>query len=500
MRQEQGYGVVSHCPEFEWPVSGPLMVTRQLCDNCAFTYDPWNASHGVGRDGNTIHDSWVARLSERPHRLLTLRIPLCKLCQNPRFFRIPSGHGWYKIGIEGIELEINSVLAKWAWLVQGKEALEIRLRTGFNIKPCSTCINRETVLRGRVLHFVEQCNSLEAWAVWNWLSKRGAGEVDFWNHETNNHGLPSKEPPSKKNFQTLMADGWRARTGIEWVDIDDRSKVSFIPHEELFNRVCQWNNFAGIVGKPDPDIKLPPAPLDVDHVTFDYEPLLERASPRLIEAMPTSSTQHRCQYHHQQELTKEAPASKDTSQQTSLVSTQANSHHSGSEHNSMNDYSDTEWEGLEQDPDDLFGDNQLEVMETSNSDDSEPSIHQSNRSIGSSQSWSPTTLDHSAQGVDGNVLGSVENDDIGSSSVLGSNDEAGNSSSSSTLIKSTESNDTMPDSTLGPLDQCEHGWWHMRGMDDPNMMWCLPIGVELGEPSRSDPPPEVDLRDDVIKL
>ncbi|RYP66687.1 hypothetical protein DL769_005962 [Monosporascus sp. CRB-8-3] len=54
--------------------------------------------------------------------------------------------------------------------------------------------------------------SAKACAVWNWLMMRGAGWVDFWNHESTYVGMPDAEPYPQKQFMQLVAEEWKAKS------------------------------------------------------------------------------------------------------------------------------------------------------------------------------------------------------------------------------------------------------------------------------------------------
>ncbi|KAI1205422.1 uncharacterized protein F4807DRAFT_471101 [Annulohypoxylon truncatum] len=174
----------THCPDFVWPPIHPLPLYSQLCEECVLKYrrdeeviNPicpnlrgkrLNEEEEVEEWTETSdkYNNWVTRLSETPHRHITLRIPCCNLCKKPTFFIRENDE--YKdvdnttFGIEGIELEFNSTLWKWLCLTDGKQALATRLSTGFINKPCPTCVENESVRRGKVYQFLDTCNQREA--------------------------------------------------------------------------------------------------------------------------------------------------------------------------------------------------------------------------------------------------------------------------------------------------------------------------------------------------
>ncbi|KAI0882114.1 uncharacterized protein GGS22DRAFT_170252 [Annulohypoxylon maeteangense] len=108
------------------------------------------------------YNNWAARLSEIPHRHVTLRIPYCNLCNMPIYFTRKNNE--YEnvdnvvFGIEGIEFEFNSILWKWLYLTDRKHALAVRLSTGFLNKPCSACVEKECLMRAGTSKFIETCN------------------------------------------------------------------------------------------------------------------------------------------------------------------------------------------------------------------------------------------------------------------------------------------------------------------------------------------------------
>ncbi|KAI8965453.1 hypothetical protein F5Y11DRAFT_361997 [Daldinia sp. FL1419] len=171
-----------YCPNFIWPPVKPNYLELQFCDDCAIKHNrdlprmvdgPVIEKERQYKNGHRewfmketrMYEEWSNRLSEEPHRMLILRIPYCHLCKEPSLFlQMPddvTDRGVW-VGIKDVEMELDSTLWKWTWLRQGKEALSCRLVTGFLSKPCSTCLNREEVLRGKVQKFVKKCQPIEA--------------------------------------------------------------------------------------------------------------------------------------------------------------------------------------------------------------------------------------------------------------------------------------------------------------------------------------------------
>ncbi|KAI6081561.1 hypothetical protein F4821DRAFT_274871 [Hypoxylon rubiginosum] len=314
------------CPNFVWPIQGPIPVKVQPCEDCIFRPLSTNPVRRVDvryagataaslaevlLKNLTAYDSVLAfneRTSDLPHRYLTLRIPYCDLCQKPYFCLSDNKNSFSWLGdlfrrgqgetadsslpqptIEGIEFEFSSYLWKWMrlvmlWQAQGHEGIETNIQTGFIHRPCNTCINRETVLRGKLTLFVERCDATEAWAIWTWLMMRGSGQVNFWWHELRNSGLPNLPPPKASDCRALMAAGWKARTGVAWEDIYDvelgEHPLLFTPHRELFTSLSQWNAFARIRDQPDPVAMLPPPLLDTNNVELEYDPAPVQVPPQ----------------------------------------------------------------------------------------------------------------------------------------------------------------------------------------------------------------------------
>ncbi|KAI1465464.1 uncharacterized protein F4812DRAFT_124569 [Daldinia caldariorum] len=171
-----------HCPTLFWPPAESSRMISQFCDHCASRHlqdaptrveGPKMNKEKVDRNGTSttvskemvIDNSWSARLSEESQRVLTLRIPYCYLCGTPSFISEEiTGLSLErpKFGIKDVEMEFNSTLWKWTWLGQGREAISLRLATGFITKPCSTCHHRETLLREKVHTFIRNCRPVEA--------------------------------------------------------------------------------------------------------------------------------------------------------------------------------------------------------------------------------------------------------------------------------------------------------------------------------------------------
>lgn len=274
-----GTPMLVHCPNFIWPPVLPAPMVSHLCDECTFRLHPDDSiehhwaprilTKGYNDDGKIEemfdrcepHANWPARLSEAAHRQLTLRIPCCKLCEVPRFsfkkvLSFPSTHN-VRYGIGGIHLEFSSTLWKWICLIRRKQPITIRLSTGFSIKPCRSCIDDESVLRGKVFKYLETCSKNEAWGVWHWLAQRADPKVDFWQNNTEITDFTTADPPGKKGFHCIMSAGWKARTGVEFADAIlsvsdsvDHYEFPFVQHKEPFTNLTQWNGLAGIRDKP----------------------------------------------------------------------------------------------------------------------------------------------------------------------------------------------------------------------------------------------------------
>ncbi|KAI0178862.1 hypothetical protein GGR52DRAFT_277888 [Hypoxylon sp. FL1284] len=200
--------------------------------------------------------------------------------------------------IEGLELDVShgmSLMLQWGEYakIERRMPLEVKLTTGFAHRPCKVCVNRETVLRGRVMLYLEQCTKIEAWAIWMWLSMRSSAQVDFWNHQVGNFGLPDLDPRQKSEYRSLMASGWKARTGVAWEDVDDvelgEYSVPFAPHDEIFTRLSQWNTLARIHDRPNPVAMFQPPLLDTDNITLEDTPSEAATHDKDMPAPPATT-------------------------------------------------------------------------------------------------------------------------------------------------------------------------------------------------------------------
>ncbi|KAL7620310.1 hypothetical protein AAE478_009304 [Parahypoxylon ruwenzoriense] len=485
------HGFRFHCPDFLWPVP-KLSVQYEYCEECATK----NISHSHKAPKTTlvcerkvcegelklkfkrenVQNHWMARLSEKPHRLLTLRIPCCNLCKKPTFFMnnnrkkggdIPEG------GIEGIELEPNSILQKWMFLLrepwQESQAISTRIQTGFITKPCSTCINLETVLRGKVLQFVQKCEPVEAWAVWNWLSLRGSGQVNFWHHEMRNVGLPGIAPPHLIYFKSLMADGWRARTGVAWEEIVDFGPPTQCPlpltiHREPFINLSQWNRFLGIFGESDPIIQPPPAPLDIEHIAIKDELLNRVPRPSPTPTSDILSPRKQAMRHPKNHNDGQLGTSSLMHDQLPVQGVMNSQNHPTSSHKRVHFEDQTtplakklndmvnhgvdelflDWDELGQDSDDLFGDK--DVVETE--------VLAVKPFVNGGEKASPD--DHHSEAETNEPS---EDSDV----------EMGNSSQEDA------------DANLGEFERCEFDYWHLSGVRNSVACWALPLGVSPNE-------------------
>ncbi|RYO97092.1 hypothetical protein DL766_002387 [Monosporascus sp. MC13-8B] len=236
-----------------------LIVHRYCRDKDELQQSAVNHWYSVDKD-KSFENHWQPRLADEPYRELTLWIPCCTICKKPSF----TADG----GIDAIEFEPSAIFWKWLCRLQGEKMIATRLNTGFVHKPCETCVNLELELRCKVSDYLGACGNIEAWAVWNWLMVRGTGWVGFWNHESTNIGLPDAEPYPQKYFMRLMAEGWKARSGLPWEDTVDLNPpvsctVAMNVHETPLLRLSQWNKLAGVVGRPDPvfqPLAPPPTP------------------------------------------------------------------------------------------------------------------------------------------------------------------------------------------------------------------------------------------------
>ncbi|KAI1774667.1 hypothetical protein F4818DRAFT_418556 [Hypoxylon cercidicola] len=450
------------CPNFIWPIPGPIPVKVQHCEDClyrpGYSYSAVSINEDSAGAAVDLYDI-IADLTElhgeldgdekkddRHHRHLTLRIPYCDLCKKPYYCLSDNENtSWFdekeKDGgedsaeptIQGIEFEFSSILWKWMrltrlWQVKGHEAIEINLLTGFIHRPCNTCINRETVLRGKVILFIQRCDTSEAWAVWMWLMMRGSDQVNFWQHELRNLGLPALAPPIVLEYRALMATGWKARTGVAWEDIYDvelgEYPLLFTPHSEIFTSLSQWNAFARIYRQPDPVAMLPPPLLDTNNVTIEYEPAVERVSRQQI-----------AQDGHE-------PA-------------QA----SGAAKNDKAVFAATTPLRLRQTVPALH--KPAFKIRLRSSDDDEEDHH-------------PAKRLRFADEVD--ILGESPRQPHADVQPMSSSP----ADSDHTLVEPDDIREDKDDDTVAVLTPCEFGFYHVRYME-PNRSWQLPLGVDLGE-------------------
>ncbi|KAI1378733.1 hypothetical protein F4677DRAFT_465868 [Hypoxylon crocopeplum] len=489
------------CPDFIWPPVYPVRVVTRLCNNCSEI-----PRYGEDPESDTPWgDQWrtpeftleEALVSELCHCHLTLRIPLCSLCKSPTFFvkkdTTYATQDNYKFGIEGIEMDINSVL--WKWMVRAGRVLQdpvtTRIVTGFVNKPCSTCINLEMALRCKVSKYLVTCDPVEAWAVWDWLIRRCSGLANFWQHESHNAGLPNLPVPSGTNFRALMANGWKARTGVPWEAIHDlgmeSSSLPFAPHPDgIFRYLAQWNQLAGVVGKPVPIIQCPPQPLGYENLEIDYEHrdhhgqdcseddnhgvnghTNTRGAPNTPDSDSDSSDSDSSHYDDRPRkrarfnenpvsgtayLDSNAPPN-GIHKANSVAQPSSNGYHNGTVANGQvgsssattlndgvspsQDSADIEWDSLAQDPNDLFGDDLF-------GDDEFAVKHPGGAAASSAES---SNGDH-------HNLEIVE-------------------SSPPVVPQGTVSADFV---------LSEFGFWHLNGYTDPRLYWHLPIGVTPNEP------------------
>ena len=210
---------------------------------------------------------WTLRMASSKLRLLTVCIPCCTVCKTP--YLDPEG------GIKDVEIEPNlPSIDTLLLLAECEKSFQVNVQTAFIHKPCQRCIDNETKLRHRVYRFLSECCELEAWAVWNWLLIRGSGQVDFWNHEVMNTGVPKTEPPEPKKFLDLMAVGWKSKSGTAWENSIDVGPLGALLgtlqyHDRPLLSLSQWKKWAGNDDDPNSAMKLrilssqsarPPAP------------------------------------------------------------------------------------------------------------------------------------------------------------------------------------------------------------------------------------------------
>ncbi|KAI0895807.1 hypothetical protein F4806DRAFT_496713 [Annulohypoxylon nitens] len=267
---------ITRCPDFLWPPNQLMPVVKQTCDECTLKNNSddevptltcpkvrgarLNGEEDVKEweEWSEKHNHWAARLSEIPHRRLTLRIPCCDLCKKSTFFRrkiltYEEAVAEPILGIEGIEFEFNSILWKWLCLTNGKQALATRLLTGFLAKPCATCIKKESRMRNE--------------------------HADIWRvapifKPTTIPYLPKKHP-----FMRTMSIEWKSRTGAAFEDIAlyDHGGVilPFTPHKTPFVTLSQWNDLLGIRGHAvsTSTTENPPYPFDCEglYIGFDTD-------------------------------------------------------------------------------------------------------------------------------------------------------------------------------------------------------------------------------------
>lgn len=226
-------------------------------------------AHAESTSSNTFmidalpEPDWTPRLSEAPHRHLTLWIPCCKLCREPalRHAKVDRvSHDKFA----GLEFEPSSVLWKWLGRLPERPGVTTTISTGFLYKPCASCVERETALRARVGHFLADSPNNYAWAVWHWLLARGSGQADFWQHELANIGLPSGRAWDIRFFMHMMGEGWWYRTGVAWDDLGhlkpatEKLTLAMSHHKGMtLVSLTQWED---LVRRLEPADKFPPAP------------------------------------------------------------------------------------------------------------------------------------------------------------------------------------------------------------------------------------------------
>lgn len=201
-------------------------------------------------------DYWKYRVSAKKSRTITLCIPCCTLCKYPSFDE--------EGAIQDIEMEPDlTAIHALADLRLCEKVFAVKIKTAFLHKPCKTCIDKETKLRGEVHKFLHRDCHIEAWSIWNWLILRSTGMVDFWNHQVMSVVIPNVEPAGKSKFMELMATGWKARSGVEWENTVDLGPLQpfwarLEYHDEPLLHLSQWNKLARVWGVPDPRPKNSP--------------------------------------------------------------------------------------------------------------------------------------------------------------------------------------------------------------------------------------------------
>ncbi|KAI0007757.1 hypothetical protein F4779DRAFT_590470 [Xylariaceae sp. FL0662B] len=466
-----------YCPKFVWPTERKTTV-----HNC------------TKNKKATKNRTQLQILNDISYRQLTLWIPFCNLCKQPRFAMHDDDTAEEEGvdgGIEDIELEPNLLLQKEIRdrYQSGRLCgVETHIATGFINKPCETCINLETVLRGKVIRFIEQCDPVKAWAVWNWLLLRGTGRVDFWNHELKDTGIPDTKPPHRLLFRSMMSDGWKAITGVAWEDICDFGPPAEIPlsltvHKLPFTDLWQWNGLAGIRGKPDPVVEAPPSPPSLDDgPQVNGSPTKESSLNVDLEANPSMKKQtsvvlksSQRQEKSDTEATSRGPKdchSSPTSSQSSFVASRNAKRRLSSDDDhphkrirfniSPRSSRSTDVASIansnsvesEQDTSDLFGD-KIIAAQTSTS--------------ATGKAITNGLASPSPDGVEQD--NNIEDTNSDASQIhigAGSDTEMGDAQS------------VNPDGHAN-LKLCDRGCWHLGSGRDADTLWHLPLGVKLDE-------------------
>ncbi|KAH9906502.1 hypothetical protein F4778DRAFT_652880 [Xylariomycetidae sp. FL2044] len=228
----------------------------------------WMTKKHCIKDAKKSDEYWSVRSAMAPHRELTIYIPMCNICKNPKFNK----HG----GIRGAYFEPNSVLWQAAYEIKHEELAQTKLSTAFMIRPCDRCFKREETLREKVNAFIsnEDCSRLEAWAVWQWLSTRHNEHIQFFEHECMGLGFPDTKPYPVHEYLSLMADGFTKRAGVRWdsfVDLDRPSHRTFptLGHWQPLTSMTQWNSLVVRGGHIDPNVR--PLPSDDEDDDADSE-------------------------------------------------------------------------------------------------------------------------------------------------------------------------------------------------------------------------------------
>ncbi|KAH8204997.1 hypothetical protein TruAng_000880 [Truncatella angustata] len=166
---------------------------------------------------------WAQRVMDAEHRILTLFVPLCKVCHMPTVMPPKTTGDGEDVWLADVECHANRTFWKWLFTRAYKGPFQVQIRTAKLVKPCHSCIKNETNVRREVYNALEKYGNLNwiRWMIFSWLTARGVGNTPFFDHAAMNMGFPNTDPPTLEEMLGLMADGWKRVTWVSWTGVFD---------------------------------------------------------------------------------------------------------------------------------------------------------------------------------------------------------------------------------------------------------------------------------------